>query len=242
MGPLKVYNRFEAKWTERQVNGHYENSIRKCWSGSKDRDLPGSGGDPCAPPLLHPQAAGGPLPEAWQAGEESSKYVETSLICSLFHCAPCSVRTCICKYMLPATLVATRGFFMTYCCLFDLGQAEYFQPERFRYRWYVLRAFCIIYSSQPDQRKVAAFNYIISFAYRHIFCWKWFEILCALKKRPVSSCWYHGIKMSSTETCFVFTIIRTYTHRIRKRRTSITSTYTITATTAAHPSVGSKTA
>ena len=30
MGPLKVYNRFEAKWTERQVNGHYENSIRKC--------------------------------------------------------------------------------------------------------------------------------------------------------------------------------------------------------------------
>ena len=107
MGPLKVYNRFEAKWTERQVNEHYENSIKKCLSGSKDRDLPGGGGDPCAPPLFHPQAAGGPLPEARQAGEESSKYVETSLICSLFLCAPCSVWTCVCKYMLPATLVAT---------------------------------------------------------------------------------------------------------------------------------------
>ena len=83
MGPLKVYNRFEAKWTERQVNEHYENSIKKCSSGSKDRDLPGGGGDPCAPPLFHPQAAGGPLPEARQAGEESSKYVETSLICNL---------------------------------------------------------------------------------------------------------------------------------------------------------------
>ena len=29
MGPLKVYNRFEAKWTERQVNEHNENTIKK---------------------------------------------------------------------------------------------------------------------------------------------------------------------------------------------------------------------
>ena len=35
MGPLKVYNRFEAKWTERQVNEHYENSIRNAYQARK---------------------------------------------------------------------------------------------------------------------------------------------------------------------------------------------------------------
>ena len=48
--------------------------------GSKDWDLPGGGRDPSSSPCLHPQTARGPLPEAWQTGEKSSKHVKICFV------------------------------------------------------------------------------------------------------------------------------------------------------------------